>query len=147
MLSSLDTHILVYAADEDAVEHPKASALMERALREPSRWMVAEQVLWEFYKALRNPRVVTRPLSAEQSARRIRFLREESGFLRCCYELNQWREVMQTLARPRTPFQRTHDVVLGVTLRAHGVERFYTRNTGDFQKVGFRELINQIDIK
>jgi hypothetical protein len=54
---------------------------------------------------------------------------------------------MQTLARPRTPFQRTHDVVLGVTLLAHGVERFYTRNTGDFQKVGFRELINPIDIK
>ena len=145
MLSSFDTNILVYAADEDAREHSQASALMEEALGEPSRWMVAEQVLWEFYKALRNPRVITRPLSAEQAARRIRFLREESGFLRCCYGLNQWPDAIRMLARPRTPYQRTHDLVLGVTLRAHGVDRFYTRNTGDFQEAGFRELINPID--
>jgi hypothetical protein len=76
---------------------------------------------------------------------RIRFLREQSGFFICCYELGLWSQVVTQLEKSATPYQRTHDVLLAITLQANGVERFYTRNTKDFVGAGFRALLNPID--
>ena len=144
-ISGLDTNILVYAADEDALEHPKAIQVVDMALANPGQWMMADQVLFEFYKALRSPRVFRRPLPADEAAERIRFLRTESGFLRCCHELDHWEKILPILEKRNTPYQRTHDIVLGTTLRLAGVTRFFTRNTKDFEGMGFAELINPID--
>ena len=43
------------------------------------------------------------------------------------------------------PYQRTHDAVLGATLRRHGVKVFYTRNVKDFADAGLPSIINPID--
>ena len=144
-LSSLDTNILVYAADADSKEHGPALALLEDALQRPKEWMLADQVLFEFYKALRNPRIFRHPLEAGPAAERVGFLREDSGFLCCCYELEHWPAVFRALQASGTPYQRTHDLLLGQTLKANGVRRFYTRNTKDFEDIGFGELLNPID--
>jgi len=144
MTNSLDTNILVYAADEDAEEHADASSVVTEMLSNPADWILADQVLFEFYKALRNPRIFRHPLDAAEAALRVRFLHTESGVARCCYELGDWERVMSHLANPTTPAGRTHDIILGATLRANGVKRFYTRNTKDFEKTGFAELLNPI---
>ena len=101
--------------------------------------------MFEFYRALRNSRVLRNPLGAREAALRIQFLQSESGVSRCCYELDQWEGVFSQLAERGTPAARTHDIVLGVTLKSNGVKRFFTRNTKDFHGIGFRELINPID--
>ena len=49
------------------------------------------------------------------------------------------------LAERGTPAARTHDIVLGVTLKSNGVKCFFTRNIKDFHAIGFRELVNPID--
>ena len=144
MTNSLDTNILVYAADEDAGEHASASVVVTEMLSNPGEWILADQVLFEFYKALRNPRIFHHPLDATEAALRIRFLHTESGVARCCYELGDWESVVSRLADPSTPAGRTHDIILGATLKANGVERFYTRNTKDFETAGFAELLNPI---
>jgi len=146
MTNSLDTNILVYAADEDAAEHKAASIVVEEMLANPRDWLLADQVLFEFYKALRNPRIFQHPLGAREAALRVRFLHSESGATRCCYELDNWDGVVARLAERGTPAGRTHDIVLGITLKSNGVDRFYTRNTKDFQEIGFVELINPIDV-
>jgi predicted nucleic acid-binding protein len=146
MLCSLDTNILIYAADKNAEEHRPAYLLIEKALAEPSVWMIADQVLFEFYKALRNPKIFRRPLDPAGAADRLHFLRNESGFLRCGYELDFWNEIFPLLSHAQTPYQRTHDIVLGVTLARNAVTTFYTRNTKDFEGLGIAEVINPIDL-
>jgi predicted nucleic acid-binding protein len=89
-MKSLDTNILLYAADEDCHEHEAAIRLVNQALDSPTEWMLADQVLFEMYAGLRHPRVFAKPLSAAEAARRVAFLRDESGFSFCCYELRLW---------------------------------------------------------
>ena len=146
MMNSLDTNILVYAADEDAAEHKAASAVVDEMLANPGEWIIADQVLFEFYRALRNSRIFRHPLGAQEAALRLQFLQSESGVARCCYDLGQWEGVFSRLAERGTPASRTHDIVLGITLKSNGVKRFFTRNTKDFHAIGFRELINPIDV-
>lgn len=145
MANSLDTNILVYAANLDCPEHAAALEVVDRALAEPREWILAEQVLLEFYKALRHPRILARPLGAREAAAQVRFLREESGFQVCCPEMAHWGDVFRGLDTPDFPYQRTFDLVLGVTLRRNGVRTFYTRNTADFAGLGFEQVLNPID--
>ena len=146
MLSSLDTNILVYAANEDAVEHRLAKDLVDEALQEPSKWILSDQVLFELYKALRNPKILVRPLDAAGAAKQVLFWRTKSGFLHCAYDLPSWETVFEILSRSDTSYQRTHDIVLGITLARNGVGRFYTRNTKDFEGLGIPQVINPIDL-
>ncbi len=145
-MNSLDTNILVYAANADSPEHPAAMALVYAMLDRPDDWVLADQVLFEYYKALRNPRILQKPLDAVGAGRQLTFLCEEAGVMRCCYELEHWDVVLERLRDPATPYQRTHDVILAATLRSHSVTRFYTRNIRDFEHAGFEELINPIDL-
>lgn len=144
-MNSLDTNILVYAANEDCDEHARANRLVNEALASPREWIVAEQVLYEYYKALRHPRILSRPLGAAEAAEQIRFLRERSGFMVCCYELALWGRVFDSFSKPDFPYQRTHDEILAQTLLHNGVKIFYTRNCKDFESVGFERLLNPID--
>ena len=144
-MKSLDTNILLYAADEDCPEHEPAISLLSDALRAPDDWILADQVLFELYAGLRHPGVFAKPLSPAEAARRVAFLREESGFSFCCHELRSWPAIRAGLASPAFPRRRTYDLVLAVTLRGNGVTDFYTRNTADFRNAGFRATINPID--
>lgn len=144
-MNSLDTNILIYAANTAAPEHPRALPVVNAMLASPSEWIIADQVLWEFYKALRHPKILQRPRNAGQAAAQIRFLREKSGITCCAYETPYFAEVIIQLEQPRCPYQRTHDVILGATLRRHGVKVFYTRNEKDFVNSGLPRIVNPID--
>ena len=144
-MKSLDTNILLYAADADCREHEAAIRLVTEALHSPAEWMLSDQVLFETYAGLRHPGVFAKPLSAAEAARRVAFLRDESGFSFCCYELRSWPMVCDRLASSAFPRRRTYDLVLAVTLRSNGVTDFYTRNIADFRGAGFQQLINPID--
>lgn len=144
-MRSLDTNVLLYAADEDCPEHEAALRLLDHALATPHEWILADQVLFEFYVGLRHPRVFAYPLSAEEAVQRVAFLRDESGFSFCCHELRSWPAIRDMLAAPTFPRGRTYDLVLATTLRANGVDTFYTRNLVDFQDAGFATLVNPID--
>jgi toxin-antitoxin system PIN domain toxin len=145
MLSSLDTNILIYAANEDCPEHKICNSFLGRAASAPDQWVVADQVYLELYRALRNPRVLKRPLSATQAAAHIELLREGLGFLRCGYAVECWDAVIKQLRQGDFPYQRTHDAVLAATLLKQGVKTFYTRNTKDFLNAGFQRLIDPLN--
>ncbi len=143
-MKSVDTNILIYASDADCPEHKPAKALMDRALRERGEWLVADQVWFEFYKALRNPRIFRFPLSAPEAAHRVDELRGRTGLGHCHYLPVAFTEIMNKLSAQDFPYQRTHDAVLASSLRAAGVTVFYTRNVKDFPDAGFR-VENPID--
>jgi predicted nucleic acid-binding protein len=144
-MKSLDTNILLYAADEDCSEHAAALRLLNEALAAPQQWMLADQVLFELYAGLRHPRVFARPLSAAEAVKRVAFLRDRSGLSFCCHELSAWATIRDALAMRSFPRHRTYDLVLAVALRRNGVDTFYTRNVTDFRNAGFDAVINPID--
>lgn len=143
-MNSVDTNILLYATNRDCPEHPSARPVYERLLAGPFEWIIADQVLYEFYRALRNPRILERPLEAEEAVEQIRFLRKEAGCLHCAYEASMWKEVTKWLAKADFPSRLVFDAVLAVTLKANGVRKFYTRNVKDFAFFDFFELIDPI---
>ena len=145
-MKSLDTNILIYASNSAAPEHAKALAVVDAMLAAPGDWMIADQVLWEFYKALRHPKILQRPRTAAQAAMHVRYLRLQSGVAHCVYEAANFEAVLRQLEHPRFPYQRTHDAVLATTLVAQGVRIFYTRNPKDFQDAGFQQVVNPIDL-
>jgi toxin-antitoxin system PIN domain toxin len=144
-MNSADTNILVYAVNSGCVEHAKAREIYERMLENPREWILSDQVLFEFYRALRHSRILERPLNHPKALEQIRFLREESGVLHCSYETTFW-ELVTAEGESRSP-KAIHifDRVLAVTLLKHGVKRLFTRNTKDFCEFGFEQLVNPID--
>ena len=144
-MKSLDTNILVYASNEDAPEYKKARKIVEILLGNADEWILADQVLIESYRALRNPAVVERPLSAKDAWALVNFYREEAGCRRCCFELEMWQVLEQHLKSNRFEARLTFDAVLAVTLISNSVDLFYTRNTKDFVYFGFHTVINPID--
>ena len=58
-MNSLDTNILVYAANVDCDEHERANRLVNQALSSPHEWIIAEQVLSTYQKELHHGAIVT----------------------------------------------------------------------------------------
>jgi len=144
-LSSLDTNILLYAANEDAPEHDVCKAFLQHVVSEPADWIIADQVFLELYRALRNPKVMSHPLQSADAVRHLSIIRDEMGIMHCGYSPECWGGLIRKLARDDFPSRRTHDAVLAATLLSNGVKTFYTRNTKDFVDAGFQKLINPVD--
>lgn len=141
-MNSLDTNILLYATNADCAEYGWARPVLDSLLSHPSDWILADQVLFEYYRLIRNPRVLSKPLDARSASRQIRFFREEAGCLHCAYDATCWDAVVSRLSRRDFPPGRVFDLVLAVTLEANGVERFYTRNDSDFRSLELFEVMN-----
>jgi len=146
-MNSLDTNILLYAINSGCAEHAAARRIYQSMVEveDGGNWILSDQVLFELYRGLRNGRILERPLGHPQALEQIRFLREDSGVLHCAYETAFWKELATGFTDSERKSAHIFDRVLAVTLRKHGVETFYTRNTQDFVAFGFRHLINPID--
>ena len=145
-LCSLDTKILLYAANEDAPEHGICKAFLQKVAENPTDWVIADQVYLELYRALRSPKVMTNPLAADQAASHVSVLRDGLGIMHCGYTSECWDRVLRHLQTEDFPYRRTHDAVLASTLLSHGVKKFYTRNIKDFASAGFQQVINPVDL-
>jgi predicted nucleic acid-binding protein len=131
--------------NQGCAEHDRARPVYEAMLEQPASWIVCDQVLFEFYRALRNPRILERPLGHPAALRQIRFLREDSGFLHCGYDTRFWEKIIIGMESTDRASSHIFDRILAITLLAHGVTTFHTRNTRDFVEFPFQEIINPID--
>lgn len=144
-MNSLDTNILIYAVNSGCVEHERAKRVYESMLKDPSQWILSDQVLFEFYRGLRNARILERPLNHQEALRQIEFLREHSGVQHCAYEAVFWNDFMKGFRDDPSKSSHIFDRILAITLRKNGVSTFYTRNTKDFAEFGFKSMVNPID--
>ncbi len=143
-MKSLDTNILYYATNLRCPEHAKAAALVRSVRLSPREWILADQVLFEYYRLVRNSAVVERPLDAREASARLHYFRDELGCLHCSYDQSLFAEIALLLADTGMPASRTFDRVLAVTLRSNGVRTFYTRNVRHFQDLGWFDVIDPI---
>ena len=144
-MKSGDTNLLLYAMNRGCAEHDRAQAWLEAALAEPREWIFSDQVLFELYRLLRHPRVMTKPLTAKAALAQIVWFREKTGFLHCGYDDTRWAGVLAAVAaQGERSGLLVHDAVLAETLRAQDVTHFYTRNVADFAGFGFFEVVNPL---
>ena len=73
------------------------------ALDHSEDWIIADQVYFELYKALRNPRIFEKPYGAEDAFSKIEMLREQCGLRRCSYVDQVWDGVSGWLKRGEFP--------------------------------------------
>lgn len=144
-MNSLDTNILIYAINADCPEYDKSRKLYESMIRSPREWILSDQVLFEFYRALRNPKIFEKPLNHTKALKQIRFLREKSGVAHCAYETGFWPELTSGFTNRNPRSSHIFDRVLAVTLLKNGVKQFFTRNIRDFKEFGFQKLRNPLD--
>lgn len=144
-MNSLDTNILIYAVNADCQEHERAIAIYQSMLDSPEEWILSDQVLFEFYRALRNSRILEHPLGHHEALDQITILREKSGIQHCAYETDFWPDLFRDHSNKNPKSSHIFDRVLAVTLRKNGVTCFYTRNTKDFLGAGFEHLVNPLD--
>jgi toxin-antitoxin system PIN domain toxin len=145
-MNSLDTNILIYAINSDCPEHSAAWQVYEAMLQHPANWILSDQVLFEFYRALRNSKILQNPLNHQQALKQVEFLRNRSGIRPCAYNTGLWSDLINGFGQGNPKSTHIFDRVLAVTLRHHGVTTFYTRNTKDFEGFGFTVVINPIDV-
>ncbi len=139
---SLDTNILLYGTNRDCPEFQWANPVLTKMVSRPDDWLLADQVLFEYYRLVRSPKVLARPLDAAAAARQVEFFRDESGCQHCNQPAECWGEALRWMRRGDFPAARTFDLVLAVTLRLNGVRLFYTRNERDFRDFGFFDVVN-----
>jgi toxin-antitoxin system PIN domain toxin len=139
---SIDTNILMYAQNADCAEHHPALTFVTEC-GESDDVAICELALVELYVLLRNPAVVSSPLSAQDAV-------EVCG----TYRRNpRWRLIenapvmddVWTVAGTRDfARRRIIDARLAMTLRHHGVTQLATANTGDFDGFGFELVFNPL---
>ncbi len=147
MILGIDTNVLLYSLNPASKHHQVAVEFLQQQFADVSaRVAITDYVLVELYVHLRNPAVMSKPLSA-QHAKSIatsywkipQVMRVEHGSV--------MDEVWQRAGEKNFARRRIFDTRLGLTLRHHGVTQFATANIKDFQGMGFEKVFNPFAIR
>ena len=139
---AFDTNLVVYAANEDAVEHAAAAAFL-RSLGPRQDVVVCELMLVEVYLKLRNPRILREPMGAALASRYCEAFRSNANW-RLVESAPVMAEGWRLAAQRAFAFRRIIDARLALTLRHHGVTEFAASNVKDFEGFGFMRLWNPL---
>jgi toxin-antitoxin system PIN domain toxin len=139
---SIDTNILLFAYNQDCDEHGAATAFLVHCSRRDDV-AICELVLMELYQLLRNAAVLKRPLDAPDAAEVCQAFRRNPRW--ALIENAPVMDQVWTFAgQPGVARRRLFDARLGFTLRHHGVSELATRNTKDFDGIGFERVWDPI---
>ena len=138
----IDTNILAYARIEAAPLHGAAVEFIE-GLGASQEVVISELVLMELYLLLRNEKVLSPPLSASEAVNECQVLRVHPRW-QLVDSADVMKEVWPIADKEGFARRRIFDVRLGKTLQAHGVTKFATANTKDFEGLGFQRVWNPL---
>ena len=127
----VDTNILVYLANENAVEHHAVVEQFE-TLASSRTLVISRQVLREYAVVMTRPGILETPLTPDEVAN----------------DLEQWQEIFTVLDETQdvtaqlivllktyaVKGKRIHDANLAATMLAHGITELWTANGADFQR-------------
>ena len=140
----VDTNVLVYAADQDAAEHARCRALVERLRAQSGAWYLTWNVCYEFLRVVTHPRVFRRPWSARAANDFLSALGSSPSLVMLLPTDRHRRVLNDTIAElPHLSGNLVHDAHTAVLMREHGLRRLYTRDT-DFHRFPFIEPIDPL---
>lgn len=141
MLVSVDTNLLVYAADPDSPYHGMARQFI---MGQGERLILSQLVLVELYMLLRNKAVFKNPYTAKEAAQYCQAL-ERTPHWRCVDYMPEVRHKLWDWAEnTQRGYRNIIDARIAFTLQHHGVTQFATANVKDFQDLGFEKVWNPL---
>lgn len=143
---AIDANILLYAYVEDAPEHARATAFLEKHAYDDGV-AVSEFTLAELYLLLRNPTVLEKPLTAAAATRVIQAYRHHPrwqipGFPPSSRPVHD--KLWSFTKSAQFARRRLFDVRTALALIACGVDAFATANLKDFEGLGFKRVWNPL---
>ena len=132
----------MYAQNADCIEYREAFEFVA-AYGGRVDVVICELVLVELYLLLRNPAVLSKPLSAIGAVKVCATYRRNPNW-RLVENAPIMPDVWELAAADGFPRRRIIDVRLALTLQHHGVTELATVNTRDFDGLGFARVWNPI---
>ena len=137
MAGVVDTNILLYAANSDAPEQPRAREFLLQAGRSSRQWYCTDGILYEFLRVSTHPRVFDRPLEWRQALEFLLPFISSPRFSLLSPGDRHWswlEDVLQSLSKPSGNL--FFDIRTVALMREHGVSKIYTADTDFFQFSG-----------
>jgi toxin-antitoxin system PIN domain toxin len=130
MIYTLDTNILVYAADESFPLHSAARDVRDRAVAEPRKARLCYSVLLEFFAVVTDSQCVGNPLPPAEA------WREVATYLNAFEVLypdeGTFAQLGKLDVRYQIKRQTIFDALIVAMMIQHGVQGIYTDNRKDF---------------
>jgi len=132
-VTTIDTNILVYAANEDDEHHETSKALLNRLAAGPELLTLFWPTLLGFVRIVTHPRVFKNPLTLDvawdavdrlTTRRHVRVLGEVEGF---------WQQLGDVARPAKASGNLVPDAHLVALMRQHGIREIWT-NDRDFRK-------------
>jgi uncharacterized protein len=130
--ATVDTNILLYAANADADVHSAARELLERLAGGPDLFYLFWPTVMGFLRIATHPAILPDPYTPEQAVAAITALLERPN-VRTPAEHNGFWELYRSTADPQTQGNHVPYAHLAALMRQHGVAVIYTRDR-DFRR-------------
>jgi toxin-antitoxin system PIN domain toxin len=130
--ATVDTNILLYAANDDDEAHLPARELLERLAEGPDLLYLFWPTIIAFLRIATNAAVFPDPASPEQALAAIGALVDRPN-VRTPSEQDGFWDLYRSTADPQTRGNHVPDAHLATLMRQHGVKVIYTRDK-DFRR-------------
>lgn len=137
MSGVIDTNVLLYAANRDAVQHESAFSFLSEAGRSSAAWYLTEGIVYEFLRVSTHHRVFPAPLSAGDALSFLHPMLTSARFVVLRAGSRHWSALSEVTAALRSPAGNLFfDIRTVALMREHGVRRIYTADTDFLQFEG-----------
>lgn len=127
MSATVDTNILIYAANADDESHQVARALLERLAGGPDLFYLFWPTIMGFLRISTHPAIFTAPLTPKQATDAITGLLQRPN-VRAPAEQDGFWDIYGTTTDEQTRGNHVPDAHLAALMRQHGVNIIYSRD-------------------
>lgn len=132
MSATVDTNVLLYAANADDEAHPAARELLERLAAGPDLFYLFWPTIMGFLRIATHSAIFPNPRSPEQAVAAIAALVDRPN-IRTPSEADGFWELYRATADSQTRGNHVPDAHMAALMRQHGVAVIYTRDK-DFRR-------------
>jgi hypothetical protein len=143
---SLDANLFFYAFNTACPEHERAAQFLDE-LASNDKIVISEFILCELYVLLRNPAILSDPLSPSEATKVVACYRRHPRWRIAGYPPNSQLlhdELWAMTGGRAFARRRIFDARTAIALRAFGVRDFATANVKDFLGLGFHKVWNPL---
>ena len=145
MAGLIDTNVLLYSANQDAEEHPKAAAfLQDTVAASADAWYLTDGIIYEFLRVSTHPKVFERPLSWKEAVTFLTPFWKADNIGIITPTAQHWSILPRELSKITHPSGNLFfDIRSFILMLEYGVRRIYTTDT-DFLQFNGIEVINPL---
>ena len=140
----VDTNLLFYALNQDAPEHARATAYLEKLWASGDRWCLAWTNIYELLKLLTHQSILPAPLTARDAYAAVEAILEHPTLellIETPAHHRALRETIASVSGVRGAF--FHDCRIAALMREHDVKTIATSDT-DFRKFATLKVIDPL---